>query len=265
MDPEVTVFALGVILARAGSKGLPGKCVRPLLGRPLIEYTLDHALRAGRLNAVVVSTDCERVKEVARGRGLSVIDRPAHLAADDSAVDAATRHAVTTFERSSSLRVDAIVILYANIPVRADGVIDRVMHCLVDTGADSVRTVTPVGKHHPDWMFRMNADRLEPCRPNSIHRRQDLEPLFEHDGAVVAVRHKALFEAENAPHDPHAFFGADRRAVVQRPHDTVDVDEPIDLLVAEAVLHARRQRQGVMIDERPSASSVGPHEADVSA
>ncbi len=259
------MFALGVILARAGSKGLPGKCVRPLHGRPLIEYTLDHAVRAGGLNAVVVSTDCERAKEVARGRGLPIIDRPAHLAADDSAVDAATRHAVTIFERNSGLQVDAIVILYANIPVRADGIINRVMRCLVDTGADSVRTVTPVGKHHPDWMFRMNDDRLESCRPNSIHRRQDLEPLFEHDGAVLAVTRKALFDAENAPHDPHAFFGTDRRAVVQRPHDTVDVDEPIDLLVAEAILHGGPQRQGLMIEQRPSATTVGPHEADVSA
>jgi CMP-N-acetylneuraminic acid synthetase len=70
------MVALGIILARAGSKGLRDKCVRPLLGRPLIEYTFDHALASRRLTAVVLSSDSEAAKELARRRAIEVVDRP---------------------------------------------------------------------------------------------------------------------------------------------------------------------------------------------
>ena len=78
-------------------------------------------------------------------------------------------------------------------------------------------------------------------RQNSIYRRQDLEPLYYHDGAVVAVTRQALFDALKTPDDAHAFFGPDRRAIVQTQHDAVDVDEAFDLCVAEAVLRTREE------------------------
>ena len=238
------MLALGVILARAGSKGLPDKCVRPVLGRPMIEYTFDHALASERLAAVVLSTDSKPAQALAAGRGIEVIERPAELATDRATVDAAARHAVESWERGHAQRMDAVVLLYANIPVRPAGGIDRVLAYLSESAASSVRTVAPVGKHHPDWLHWLEGDRLVQFRKNSIYRRQDLEPLFYHDGAVVAVTRASLFDALRTPDDAHAFFGADRRAIVVRPDESVDVDELIDLYVAEAVLRARSEAGG---------------------
>ncbi|MFQ5494666.1 MAG: cytidylyltransferase domain-containing protein [Phycisphaerae bacterium] len=235
---------LGVILSRAGSKGLPGKCMRELLGRPLIEYTLDHAVAARSLTAVVLSTDCKPARALARDRGLEVIDRPPELATDTATVDAAARHAVETWEQRHGTGVDAVALLYGNIPVRAAGLIDRAVEHLRQTRADSVRSVAPVGKHHPDWVHRLDGDRMSPYRPNSIYRRQELEPLYYHDAAVAVVTREALFGALNTPDDHQAFLGADRRAVVQQPCDAVDVDEPFDLVLAEAVLRARQGEHG---------------------
>jgi sialic acid synthase SpsE/CMP-N-acetylneuraminic acid synthetase len=235
------MVALGIILARAGSKGLPDKCVRPLLGRPLIEHTFDHALASTRLTAVVLTTDSAQAQELARARKIEVIDRPPELATDTATVDAAARHAVETWEARHQRKVDVVALLYANIPVRAAGVIDRAVEHLERRGASSVRTVAPVGKHHPDWLHRLDDDRLIQFRPNSIHRRQDLKPLYYHDGAVLAVTRQALFDALRTPEDQHAFLGPDRRAVVQRSEDAVDVDEPLDLYLAEAVLRARAE------------------------
>lgn len=263
------MLTLAVILARAGSKGLPDKCVLPLCGRPVLAYTIDHARSSRWVSDIVLTTDSEPALRVAREAGIRTIRRPPALAADTARVDDAVRHAVLTFEfgryadsstpatrpkiadcplflessqtRDSHLfRVDAVVILYGNIPVRAEGVIDGCLEVLEHTGCDSVRTVAPVTKQHPDWIHRLDGDRLVQFRPNSIHRRQDLEPLYYHDGAVIAVTRASLFAPETAG-DPHAFFGCDRRAVVQSGEDAVDIDTRVDLYLAEAILRWREE------------------------
>ena len=207
---------LGVILARAGSKGLPGKCVRSLLGKPVIQYTIEHATGSRLLTRVVLTTDSEPAKALARQAGIEVIDRPPSLATDTATVDAAARHAVECWEIRHGKRVDIVVLLYGNIPVRTEGLIDRAIEHLIRSKGDSVRSVAPVSKQHPDWLHRLDGDRLFQFRPNSIYRRQDLDPLYYHDGAVAAVTREALFRALETPDDHQSFLGADRRAVVQR-------------------------------------------------
>jgi len=232
---------LGVILARAGSKGLPGKCMRTLGARPLLAYTLDHARASRRLSAKVLTTDCDRAKSLAREYGIEVIDRPLDLADDRATVDAAARHAVTLWESAHRAQVDDVVLLYGNIPVRAPDLIDRAIEHRARTGADSVRSVAPVSKQHPDWLHRLEGDRMVQFRTNSLYRRQDLEPLYYHDGAAVVVTRQALFGALATPEDKQSFLGSDRRALVQRPDEAVDVDEAIDLRLAEAILAAQTE------------------------
>jgi CMP-N-acetylneuraminic acid synthetase len=229
------MYTLAVILARAGSKGLPDKCLRPLCGSPVLAYTIGHAQASECVDAVVLSTDSDEAAELGRAAGLRVIDRPAELATDATPVAASTRHAVETFEKQTGQRCDVVVILYGNVPIRSDGIVDRCVKHLTRTGCDSVRTVAPVTKQHPDWIHRLDNDRMIQFRPNHIHRRQDLEPLYYHDGAVVVVRRAGLFKSQHA-HDPHAFFGDDRRAVVQGQEDTVDIDSLADLFQAEALI-----------------------------
>lgn len=238
------MYVLAVILARAGSEGLPDKCVRPLLGRAVIEYTFDHALAAESVDAVMLTTDSESAKRIARARGIAVVDRPAELASDTATVDDAVRHAVKVFEASTGRTVDVVVLLYGNVPVRADGVVDRAVGRLIETGADSVRTVAPVTKQHPDWVHRLDNHRMTQYRPNSIYRRQDLEPLYYHDGAVAVVTRTALLAAPRWEGDFQGFLGDDRRALVQRPEDAVDIDGPIDFHLAEAILRARPDAGG---------------------
>jgi N-acylneuraminate cytidylyltransferase len=241
------MVVLGVILARAGSKGLPDKCMRSLLGRPMIEYTFDHARASRRLTDVVLTTDSIPAKALAQKAGVMVVDRPPDLATDDATVDAAARHAVEAWEANRSRHADVVVLLYANIPVRAPDLIDRAIERLTSSGADSVRSVVRVTKQHPDWIHKCEGDRLIQFRKNDIHRRQDLEPLFYHDGAAIVVTRKALFDALDTPGDKQAFWGRDRRAIEQAADEAVDVDEPIDLLVAEAVLRTRMMNAHVHV------------------
>ena len=231
---------LAVILARAGSKGLPDKCVLPLCGRPVLAYSIGHAQQSRYVDAIVLTTDSARAAAIGRAAGIAVLDRPAELATDAASVADAVRHAIETYEERSGERFDAVVVLYGNVPLREDGIVDRCVDHLVQTGCDSVRTVAPVTKQHPDWVHRLEGDRMVQFRPNRIHRRQDLEPLCYHDGAVIVVKREGLFLPETAD-DPHAFLGGDRRAVLQSEEDTVDIDTLADLYRAEALLRVRSE------------------------
>jgi CMP-N-acetylneuraminic acid synthetase len=145
-------------------------------------------------------------------------------------------HAMRAVEADDSFRADALVVLYGNVPVRGVGVIDRAIDLLEQSRCDSVRSFCPVGKWNPAWMSRLDGDRVIPLQQGSIHRRQDLEMLYLHDGAVVAVTRASMLRGEETPEDPHAFFGIDRRAIQTAMGETVEIDHQRDLFWAEAVL-----------------------------
>jgi CMP-N,N'-diacetyllegionaminic acid synthase len=222
---------LAVVIGRAGSRGLPGKNAKMLAGRPMICHTIQHAHDAECIERVIVSTDGHAIADAARLMGAEVIMRPAELATDAAPVDATVRHALETAKAAH----DIVVILYANVPVRPADLIDRAVQTLIDTGADSVQSYCDVGKHHPWWMVRLENDgRVEPHHPNAVHRRQDLPRLLIPDGGVIAVRRESLFAEVGGPHD---FLGEDRRGIETGPGEVVDVDTPLELAVAEAMLN----------------------------
>jgi CMP-N,N'-diacetyllegionaminic acid synthase len=236
---------LGIILARAGSEGLRNKHLLPLLGRPVISYTFEHARRARRLSRIVLTSDSAQIRQLAQHSMLETIARPAELATAEASVPATLLHALHTVEARSSFRADGVVVLYGNVPIRGEGDIDRAIELLERTGCDSVRSFCPVGKWHPAWMARLDDEnRVRLLQPNNIHRRQDLEPVFLHDGGVIAVSRASLLRGEKHPDDPHAFFGDDRRAIRTEIGQVVEIDHLRDLYWAEAVLREREHERG---------------------
>lgn len=235
--------ALAIILAREGSKGLPGKNARPIAGQPCVAWTIDaarRAERAGAIDRVVLSTDGVELARIGREMGVEVVDRPAKLASDGATVDAAARHAARQVEGASH---DPFVILYANVPIRPPDLIERAIELRDRTGADSVQSYVVAGKYHPWWTSVVDdaggvvrpweGDRLN----HGVHRRQDLPPAHVPDGGVLVVSRGALmFEIEGVPPGPHAFLGLDHRGIVTQPGEVVDIDNEIDALVAEAML-----------------------------
>lgn len=228
---------LGVILARAGSRGLPDKHLLPVAGRPMISWTFDHVHASRRLDRTIVSSDCPRVLALARSHGFATVKRPAAIATDDASVQDVLLHALDATGES----FDAVATLYGNVPVRPAGVIDEAIALLESSGCDSVRSFCPVSKWHPAWMSTLDGDRAIAHRPGSIHRRQDLEPLFLHDGAIVASSIASMEAGRANRGDPHAFFGVDRRAVRTEFGGAVEVDTRRDWLLASAILDDQRR------------------------
>ncbi len=236
--------ALAIILARAGSQGLPGKNTMPIAGRPCIAWTIEAARHSMRVSHVVVSTDCPIAASIARSEACIVIDRPPALASATATVDDAARHAVAIIAPDAPPRTP-VVILYANVPVRPHDLIDRAVTMLVETGCDSVQSYASVGKHHPWWMTRVQADgRVSPWEGDvlnhGVYRRQDLPPAHLPDGGVIAVTLESLMlRIPDVAPGPHAFFGRDRRGILTHEGDVIDIDSAIDAAVADATLRTR--------------------------
>ena len=232
--------AIAVIIGRAGSKGLPGKNSRLVAGLPMVAHAIGHARSSRHVRQVVVSTDGEEIARAARATGTDVVMRPPLLAGDTASVDCAVRHAVESLGVSHRI----VVILYANVPVRPHGLVDRAVEHLVSTGADSVQSYESVGKKHPWWMSRMDeSGRIVPWHRNDVYRRQDLPAVWFPDGGVIALTRDSLFTVD--PDAPHAFLGSDRRGIQTAPGEVIDVDDEIDLMVAEAILQRQLTAQTV--------------------
>lgn len=230
---------LAVVIGRAGSKGLPGKNSRLVAGRPMICYAIEHAKQAECVTRVVVSTDGDEIATATESMDIEVVRRPDELATDTATVSAAVRHAVQSLGATESI----IVILYANVPVRPPDLIDRAIRLLRQSGADSVQSYSDVGKHHPYWMCELDEDqRVKPYVDNTIDRRQDLPKLLSLSVGVIAVTAASLQKAISS--DPHSFLGTDRRGIESPLGSVIDVDDAIDLAVAEAVL--TQQTTGVV-------------------
>jgi CMP-N,N'-diacetyllegionaminic acid synthase len=237
--------AVALILARGGSKGVPRKNIAPVAGRPCIAWTIEAARESDTIGRVVVSTDDDEIGSIARGHRAEVLVRPPELGSDTARVDDVARHAARELGLAGTST--PIVILYANVPVRPPGLIDRAVALLTQSGCDSVQSYAGVGKHHPWWMARLDeAGRVRPWEGDvlnhGVYRRQDLPRALVPDGGVLVVTARALFlEVPGAESGPHAFFGVDRRGIVTGEGEVVDIDSPIDLLVADAVLRGGHQ------------------------
>lgn len=232
--------AIAIILARGGSKGLPGKNHAPVGGQPCVQWTIDAARQASSIKQIIITTDDPQVSQIGAESGCTIIERPSELAHDTATIDDATRHAYEQFGAPEC----PIVILYANVPVRPDWLIDEAVNLLNKSGCDSVQSYARVGKHHPWWTVKLNDDgSVLPWEGDTLYhncfRRQDLPAASVPDGGVIALTPEALMCKIGAPDGPHAFLGNDRRGIQTIEGDVIDIDSRIDLLVADAILSER--------------------------
>ncbi len=246
--------AVAIVLGRAGSKGVPGKNLAPVAGKPCAQWTIEHAIASECVARVVVSSDSEALLALAASLGAESHARPPALATDSARVDDAARAALNA---ARGLAPGApVVILYANVPVRPPGLVDRALVLLEESGCDSVQSYARVGKHHPWWTARLDdAGRVRAWEGDvlnhGVFRRQDLPPAFMPDGGVIALTQRALrLEIPGVGAGPHAFFGLDRRGIETREGDVIDIDTPTDLLVADAVLRGRAPGEGLSRADR---------------
>lgn len=187
-----TPTVLAIIPARKGSKGIEGKNMKLLGGKPLIQYTIESALQSRLLTRIAVSSDCEVTAEFAKqwNNVEAPFLRPANFSNDESASIEVVMHAVD-FYRNCDVAFDCICLLQPTSPFRNPELIDNTIMHMIKLDADSLITVRQIPeKHNPLWAFRMSSEELHPFLPDHTmpSRRQDLPHSFYRDGKIYLLK-----------------------------------------------------------------------------
>ena len=225
---------LGIIPARGGSKGVPGTNIRPLNGKPLLEYTAEVALGSGLLADVVLSSDDDAIIEAGRKAGLSVpFIRPPELAQDDTPTIDVIAHAISFFE-DKGISYDAVCLLQVTSPFRSVEFLDEAIRKFINSGCDSLVSVRKVPhEYNPHWTFEIAPDgnlKIATGEKQIISRRQDLPKAFHRDGSIYLTKTEVLKR--------HSLYG-ERIGFIESPSDFyVNIDTPEDWETAEKI--ARR-------------------------
>jgi CMP-N,N'-diacetyllegionaminic acid synthase len=226
---------LGIVPARGGSKGVPGKNVRLLGGRPLLEYTARAAHDSGVLDRVVLSTDSEEIADVGRRAGLDVpFMRPPSLASDDTPMLPVISHAIETLACDGWI-ADMIVLLQPTSPLRRPDHIRDAVRLLRETHADSVVTVVELPRHlSPDYVMKIDDGVLKPFLPEGarLTRRQDARPAYSRDGTVYACWRRTIETFSS-------IYGENCRPLIIDAADSLSIDSPADWDAAERMLAGR--------------------------
>lgn len=233
---------LGVISARAGSKGVPGKNIKELCGKPLIAYMIEAAAGAKLLDRVIVSTESPRIAEAARACGADVpFLRPEEYATDDVSLTAVIKHAMEFFDAAGE-RYDAVASLQPTSPLTLPEDIDACVARMLETGCDASMTMRAVEEEHPFRIYNFDGDRVTPfneATTEDLPQRQDRPPAFKMSGAVI-IRKRKWLERWNGR---DFAFGEDRRGVLVPMERSVDINAPLDFLVAETLMRLRLQQE----------------------
>lgn len=224
--------AAALICARGGSKGLPGKNIKPLNGKPLIVYAIEHAKSVNRIERVLVSTDSEEIAQVARDAGASVpFLRPAELARDDSPEWLVWRHALE-FLTAGGNRPDALVSVPATAPLRKPVDIENCLDAFEEGGSDVVITMTEA---HRSPYFNMVVQKPDQSVSlvippvSGITRRQDAPVVYDITTVAYVVSPDFLMSS------PGIFSGRVRGVFVPRER-ALDIDTPFDFRIAECLI-----------------------------
>lgn len=219
---------LGVIAARGGSKGVPRKNVLPLGGRPMIVWTVEAALASKTLDRVIVSSDDAEIIGAAVAAGAEApFVRPAELARDDTPGTAPVLHAL---DQVGGV-YDLVVLLQPTSPFRIAEDIDRAVEMCAGSSAPSVVSVSSA-RTSPYWTFLVSDDgTMSPVIPcdKVVGRRQELPRAYELNGAVYVARTDWFRAGES-------FIGEGTLAYVMPEERSHEIDRPLDLLVARALL-----------------------------
>lgn len=227
-----------IICARGGSKGVLGKNLRPLAGRPLIHWTIGHALEADLFAHVAVSSEDPRILEEARAGGATlIVKRPPELATDTASVLPAIAHALATAEADLGIVAESFVYLQPTSPLRESADILRAVALFAATRPGSVVSGTPARNSPYYTIVERRADEtvtLAKTLKRPLARRQDGPACFDLNGSIyVFDRNRFLAERK--------VLFEDTRLYEMPPERSVDIDTELDWRLADLLMAERRK------------------------
>lgn len=227
---------IALICARGGSKGLPGKNIRSLAGKPLVAWSIEQASSVMRISRTIVSTDSEEIAAVARKAGAEIpFTRPEDLARDDSPEWLVWRHALDYLKSSTGSFPDALIVIPPTAPLRSTGDLERCLDEFERGESDIVITVTDSHRSPYFNMVKVSSDGtvglvIPPQGP--IVRRQDVPPVYDVTTVAYVVR------PEFVMNHPGIFSGRVRHVHIPSER-ALDIDTGLDFMIAECLMQSK--------------------------
>lgn len=224
-----------IIPARGGSKGLKGKNIKELLGKPLIAYSIEQAKQSKYIDRIIVSTEDSAIAEVSKEYGAEVpFIRPAELATDESGVIGVLLHAVEWFE-NSNYDFQILVLLHTTTPLRKTEDIDNSIELLAETKADSVFSVAEAYRNPYFNMVEIDKDgKVHLIKEGSFVTRQSAPPVFDMNASIYVWWKDVLKKQKKTILDGSKIYLMPRER-------SVDIDDIMDFSIAEMLL---KEKQG---------------------
>jgi CMP-N,N'-diacetyllegionaminic acid synthase len=234
------VFILGLICCRGGSKGVPGKNIRPLNNKPLIHYTIETAFKVKSLNDVIVSTDAPEIIAAAEQLGCKVpFIRPLHLANDTASKWPVFIHALEEYEKQFNQTVDYIVDMDVTVPLKTaldiEGAIQQAVN---DASIDVVITAYEPERNPYFNMMEIDAAGYAGIVKQSntpIVRRQDAPAVYSLSPAAYVIKKTALYTYEH-------WSKAKCKVFVMPRERAIDIDTEVDFKIVEFLMNHHEQK-----------------------
>ena len=227
---------LAIIPARGGSKGIPGKNIKLLNGKPLLGYTSDVALQSKYFSEVVVSTEDEEVTEAAKKLGIKVpFVRPKELAEDNTPTIDVIVHTLKWYE-NQNIYFNAVCLLQVTSPFRTVDFLDKAIEKFIEKDCDSLVSVQKVPhEYNPHWTFEINSEgnlKIVTGETKIISRRQDLPIAYHRDGSIYITKTEVLLKE-------YSLYGKSTAFIESDPKFYVNIDTIYDWEKAEKMIQNR--------------------------
>lgn len=233
---------LAIIPARGGSKGIPKKNIKELVGKPLIAYTIEEAKKSKYINRIIVTTDSKEIAEIANKYGAEIpFIRPEELSQNATLDLPVFQHCLNWLKDNESYLPDIIVHLRPTAPLRQTEHIDFGIEVMLKNikEADSVRSVAKVDAH-PLKMWRLEGDRLSSFIPEDVYKikesynmpRQKLPSAFIQNGSVDVIKKDTIMKQ-------NSMTGKNIFGFEMKGEESINIDNILDFMIAEILIKKR--------------------------
>jgi CMP-N,N'-diacetyllegionaminic acid synthase len=228
---------LAIIPARGASKGIPRKNLIPLCGKPLIQYTIDAAKGSKYINRIVLSSDDDEIIEYCKQQEIEVpFKRPKALSQDDTPMIYVVKDLIETLKKNEEYMPDFIILLQPTSPLRTSKHIDGALESFINSGADSIVSVVEVPhQFNPYSVMKLEDDFLKPFLPfDERDNLRQLKPRFyaRNGAAIYAFTYQCLVYK-------NSLYGNKILPYYMGKEESIDIDDMIDVLLAECLLKRR--------------------------